>query len=131
MDMVAIHRLAIVGQVVASIPTMEATGVTGQIITVAMADIFQVIMVEMVDITLETMEEMVVTILETMEEMVGTILETMEEMEGISQVQTGGTVVTSQEITVETVDIGRDLHFHHLENHHKLIQLPSPKLCDK
>ena len=111
------------GQVVAPIPTMEATGHTGQIITVAMADTFQVIMVEMVDITLETMEEMVVTTLEIMEEMVGTILETMEEMEGISQVQMEGMVVTSREITVETADIGQDLHFHPLENHHNLIYL--------
>ena len=112
MDMVAIHWTAIVGQVVASIPTMEATGDTGQIITVATADTFQVVMVEMVDITLETMEEMV-----------GTILETMEEMEGISQVQMEGMVVTSREITVETADIGQDLHFHPLENHHNLIYL--------
>merc|ERR1712061_359465 len=89
--------------------TMEATEDTGQIITAAMVG----------------------TILETMEEMVGTIPETMEEMEGISQVQTEGTVVISQEIMVETVDIGQDLHFHSLENRHELIQLPSPKLCDK
>ena len=88
-----------------------------------MADTFQVIMVEMVDITLETMGEMVGTIPETMEEMVGTILETMEEMEGISQVQMEGMVVTSREITVETADIGQDLHFHPLENHHNLIYL--------
>ena len=111
MDMVAIHWTARVDQVVASIQaTEEATGDTGQVIMVAMADTFQVVMVEMVDITLETMEEMV-----------GTILETMEEMEGISQVQTEGTVVTSREIAVETADIGQDLHFRPLEGDHKLI----------
>ena len=75
-----------------------------------MADTFQGVMVEMVDITLETMEEMVVT-----------ILETMEETEGISQVQMEGTVVTSREITVETADIGHDLHFRPLEGDHKFI----------
>merc|ERR1712141_594163 len=91
---------------------MEETGDTGQIITVATADTFQA-----------TMEEMVGTILETTEEMVGTILETMEETEGISQVQMEGMVVTSREITVETADIGQDLHFHPLENHHNLIHL--------